>query len=331
MRILFLGGTKFVGRHMAEAALRGGHEITLFHRGTTGVDAFPGSDKILGDRTKNLDLLKGRTWDAVIDSSGYEPATVAASAEALKGSVGRYAFVSTISVYPPKVEPHREDSEVMEAPEGMPLTGITPESYGPLKVLCEREVQRVFGDASVVVRPGLVVGPGDHTDRFTYWPMRMRAGADVLIPDHLELEWQWIDARDLGEFTVKLVEYGATGVYNGVGPAKKATMAEVLETVRKTANGGARTVLVSEEFLKEQGIEQWSDLPFVLWRSEGPNPMIANIDRSLARGMRLRPMEETVRDLVAWKEARPNPQELVTGMSLERQAQILEIWRARTG
>ena len=259
------------------------------------------------------------------------PGVVSASAEALKDSVGHYAFVSTISVYPPAETPHKEDSEVLEATEGMDLTAFTAETYGALKILCEREVQRVYGEKSVIVRPGLVVGPGDHTDRFSYWPVRMLVGGDVLVPDNADMEWQWIDARDLGEFTVSLVERGISGAFNGVGPAQKTTMGEVLAETQRIANPDARLVMVEEQFLKDQGVEQWSDLPFVLWSSEGKNPMIADISKSLAHGMTLRPIAETVSDLVAWRKTLPDPQALVTGLSAEKQAELLEAWKTRTG
>lgn len=323
MKLLFLGGTRFVGMHMVSAALARGHEVTLFHRGSTGPDLFPGVETILGDRTKDLDLLKGRNWDAVVDSSGYEPATVAASAEALKESAPIYLFISTISVYEPSVTAIKEEDKLQEAPEGMPLTGITPGSYGPLKVLCEREVSRVYGDSSIIVRPGLVVGPGDYTDRFTYWPLRMKQGAEVLVPNRPDQQWQMIDGRDLGEFTIHLLEAGARGVFNGVGPASHKTMGEYLEETRLAANPECKLVWVDEEFLKERDVQEWSDMPFFLWSSNGPESSNVDLSKALANGLVLRQIGETVRDLLLWKAAQTNPEDLKTGLSRERQAELL--------
>ncbi len=316
MKILFLGGTRFVGRHMAEAAIRTGHDVTVFHRGTTGGDSFQGAETILGDRTKDLSTLLDRSWDAVVDSCGYYPAHVASSAEALAGKVERYLFVSSISVYRPKAEPLTEHDPVGEAFEGMSLTEMSPESYGPLKVLCEREVQRVFGDKAIIVRPGLVVGPGDYTDRFTYWPWRIRQGGDVLCADVPELRWQCIDGRDLGEFAIGLLEQGASGVFSDTGPAEPLTMRENLELLRSMLDSDARFVWADMEFLKVQGVGEWSDLPFVLF--DPMENLMADVSKGVANGLKFRSAGETVRDLLAWKDAQGSG--LATGLSDERQA-----------
>ncbi len=327
MKLLFIGGTRFVGMHMVSAALARGHEVTLFHRGSTGPDLFPGVDTILGDRTKDLGLLQGKTWDAVVDSSGYEPATVAASAEALKPLAPVYLFVSTISVYEPSETPIREDDALPPIPDGMPLTGVTGESYGPLKVLCEQEVERVYGENALIMRPGLVVGPGDYTDRFTYWPLRMTQGNEILVPNRPDQPWQMIDGRDLGEFAIHLLESGARGVFNGVGPASKKTMVEYLEETRRAANPDCKLVLVEEAFLQEREVQEWVDLPFFLWSSSGPKSLNVDNSRALQNGLTLRPVGNTVRDLLAWKAGLADPSGLTTGMTKERQDELLAEWR----
>lgn len=308
---------------MVSAALARGHEVTLFHRGSTGPDLFPGVESILGDRTKNLDLLKGRRWDAVVDSSGYEPATVAASAEALKESAPIYLFVSTISVYEPSATPIKEEDAFVAIPDGMSLTGVTGESYGPLKVLCEREVARVYGDKAIIVRPGLVVGPGDYTDRFTYWPLRMKQGSEILVPNRPDLQWQMIDGRDLGDFTIHLLDAGARGVFNAVGPASSKSMGEYLEETRLVANPDCKLVWVDEDFLKERDVHEWSELPFFVWSSNGPEGLSVDVSKAVASGLVLRPHGDTVRDLMVWKAAQENPENLKTGLSRERQAELL--------
>jgi 2'-hydroxyisoflavone reductase len=245
---------------------------------------------------------------------------------ALAESVNRYHFISSISVYRPKPEAISEDDPVSEPFDGMSLTEMSPENYGPLKVLCEREVQRLYGDRATIVRPGLVVGPGDYTDRFSYWPHRLQAGGDVLVPDIPKLLWQCIDGRDLGEFVVGLLERQTRGVFSATGPAEPRPMRENLERLRATLNRSAHLVWVDVEFLRAQGVQEWSEMPFVVYEPE--EGLIANVSKAVANGLRFRPMEETAKDVLAWRESQPE-KPLAAGLSDERHAELLDAWKAR--
>lgn len=327
MKILFIGGTRFVGRHMAEAAVRRGHKVTLFHRGATGGFSTAGMATVLGDRTKNLDFLGGGKWDAVVDTCGYLPSDVSLSARKLQARTSRYLFVSSISVYQESDQPHTEDECLQDAIVGMSMDTITPENYGPLKAMCEREVQRTYGDRALIVRPGLVVGPGDYTDRFTYWPVRIRGGGDVLAPNLPHFKWQMIDGRDLGEFAISLIEQDADGVYNAVGPNEPLLMKDALERIRQAVNPQARFVWADPEFLREEGVEEWTDMPFMVFN--GKEGLLADIAKGLGDGLTFRSLEETVKDTLAWKDLQPNPEDLHTGLPLQTQGNILDLWKAR--
>ena len=216
MKLLLLGGPRFLGRAIADAALERGHELTFFNRGTTNRELYPEVERIIGDRAGDLTALGGRMWDAVIDTSGYLPSEVRASAEALAGC-GRYCFVSSVSVYADFSKPNDEDSPVAELGD-LPDDEVTNESYGALKALCEEATRNVFKERALVVRPGLIVGPHDPTGRFTYWPHRIARGGEVLAPAPPERRTQVIDVRDLGEWIVALCERGASGTFNATHP-----------------------------------------------------------------------------------------------------------------
>ena len=220
MRLLVLGGTQFVGRHMVDAALARGDEVTIFHRGKTNPRLFSEAEHVLGDREHDLDRLRGRTWDAVIDTCAYVPRVARISAEILEGSLERYAFISSVSVYPDETTPGQDESSPVSEMDDPTIEEVTDTTYGPLKVLCEREVERVYGDRSVVVRPTYVVGPFDHSDRFTYWLHRAARGGSMLAPEPRDLPIQIIDARDLADWTLRLIDAGATGPHNALGPAQ---------------------------------------------------------------------------------------------------------------
>ncbi|MEW6402172.1 MAG: NAD-dependent epimerase/dehydratase family protein, partial [Chloroflexota bacterium] len=206
MKILIIGGTRFLGRHLVNSARARGHEVTLFNRGQTNPDLFRRVEKIWGDREKDLDQLKGRNWDAVIDTCGYVPRVVRMSAEALKESVENYVFISSLSIYPDFRKRGLNETDPVAKLQDESVEEVTGETYGPLKALCERVVQDVFGIDSLVIRPGLIVGPHDPTDRFTYWPVRVARGGDVLAPDGPDAFTQFIDARDLADFIVELLQ-----------------------------------------------------------------------------------------------------------------------------
>ena len=258
MRLLLLGGPKFLGRAVIDVALERGHELTLFNRGTTNADVHPELERITGDRDGGLDGLRGREWEAVVDTSGYLPRVVGAGTELLAGSVGHYVFVSTISVY-------ASFADVVD--EGAPLAALTePGSedigahYGALKALCEEAVEAAFTDRATLVRAGLIVGPHDPTGRFTYWPHRLARGGDVLVPGPAWRPVQIIDVRDLADWIVRAAEERLAGPFNATGPT---TMGAVFDAARRVTGSTSRGVEVDDAFLADQGVGEWMELP--LW------------------------------------------------------------------
>jgi 2'-hydroxyisoflavone reductase len=301
MRVLILGGTRFVGRHLAEAALAAGHQVTLFNRGRTNPDLFPEAEHLRGDRGGDLTALAGRRWHVAIDVNGYLPRQVWASAELLAGAVERYVFVSTISVYADfKVPGVSEDAPLQEPEPGDAEAGEVPEGgYGRLKVLCERAVQTAFPERALILRPCILVGPWDPTGRFAYWVERASRGGEVLAPGRPDRPVELIDARDFAAWAVKMADRRATGVYNAAGPDQTLTMREMLETCRAatgTANrSDAAFTWVGDRFLQERGVE----LPF--WSPEEPDGYdLVDNRRAVARGLTFQPLSRTVRDVDAW-------------------------------
>jgi 2'-hydroxyisoflavone reductase len=323
VKLLVLGGTKFLGRAVVEAALERGHELTLFNRGETNSDLFPGVEKLRGDRTVDLSALAGRSWDAVVDTPGYVPQVVRASAEALAGAVETYAFVSTNSVYADFRTPVDESSRTAELGD-LPADELLPDfsNYGPLKALCEEAVRGVHGDSSLVVRPGLIAGPHDPTGRFTYWPHRVARGGEVLAPAPPEREAQFIDVRDLGAWIVDLCERRESGTFNATGTG--VAWSRLLETCRDVSGSDARFVWVPDEFLNEHAVGEWMELP--LWLSD---PDIVglhetDVSKAVAAGLTFRPLSDTVRatlDLAETTDA--------AGLKPEREAELLAAWAAR--
>ncbi len=329
MRILVLGGTRFLGRHFVEAALERGHTLTLFHRGRTNAELFPGVERVLGDRDGGLGALAGRTWDAVVDPSGYFPRIVRASADALKASSAHYLFVSSISVYAePLAAGLDEDAPVAKLTDPA-VEAITGETYGGLKALCEQAVCDVYGERALIIRPGLIVGPHDTTDRFPYWPRRLARGGDVLAPGSPSAPTQLVDARDLAAWMLDMLERGIAGTFNATGPAQPLTLGRCLERIAAAVGGDARLTWVSEAFLREQGVEPWLQMP--LWLHEADANMDrVNLTRALSQGLRFRPLEDTARDTLAWErspasDTRPASPTLTPG----REAEVLAAWRAR--
>src|ERR687894_570054 len=263
MDLLILGGTGFLGRHLVEAALGDGHRPTLFNRGLSEPGLFPEVEKLKGDREGNLSALLGRRWDAVIDTCGYVPRVVRASAGLLADAVEHYTFVSSISVYSDAIASGADE----EAPvRGLPdptVEEVTGETYGGLKTLCEQAAEEMLPDRVLNVRPGLISGPHDPTDRFTYWPRRVAAGGEILAPDHEERGVQYIDVRDLASWMVRMSEERRTGTYNATGPDYELRMGRLLEECEAASGAGAELVWVSEGFLEEKGVEPFTELP--LW------------------------------------------------------------------
>jgi 2'-hydroxyisoflavone reductase len=351
MRLLIMGGTVFLGRHIVAAAGERGHELTLFNRGRSNPEPVPGVEQIHGDREHDLALLAGRRWDVVIDTSGYLPSAVRASAERLAGAIDRYVFVSSISAYGTFPRPGlREDAPL--APPPPPDAEDVVRYYSELKAASEGEVQSALPGRALVVRPGLIVGPYDPTERFNYWVRRLADGGRVLAPAASDQPVQLIDARDLANWIVRMAEAGAAGVYNATGPAAPLTFGQMLERIRSATTGAAdatptaadatatatRTaaefVWVDEERLAEAGVEPWLGLP--LWLDLPRNPdlrgfLAIDVSRALGAGLSFRPLEETVADTLSWTRdhdpAPPRPQSIPlsppAGLSREREAELL--------
>jgi 2'-hydroxyisoflavone reductase len=326
VKILVLGGTMFLGRHFVDAALATGHEVTTFTRGKTNPDLHPKAERLNGDRDGGLEPLKGRNWDAVVDTSGYFPRVVSDSAKLLKDSVGRYLFVSTISVYSDFSGPVSEDSPVGTL-EDESVEAIDEQTYGPLKVLSENAVIDVYGDRTTVVRPGLIVGPHDPTDRFTYWPVRVARGGRVLAPEPKDGQVQYIDARDLAEWMLHLLEKQTPGVFNATGLAPPATMEMVLQDAKDASGSDAEFEWVEEDFLVKNEVGPWMELPLWLPDSLGMGGIMgADITRAVDAGLKFRPILQTVADTLAWFESLGPDYQLKTGLAPEKEEKLLEDW-----
>jgi 2'-hydroxyisoflavone reductase len=326
MKILILGGTKFLGRHLVEAALAGGHEVTLFNRGQTNPTLFPNVETIIGSREQNVDKLAGHEWDAVIDVAGYLPRIVRLSAETLQKSVKRYVFISSISVYSDYRKTGINESDPVGKLEDETVEEITGETYGPLKALCEKTVQEIYGDRALIVRPGLIVGPYDPTDRFTYWPVRVKRGGDMITPDKPQTPIQIVDVRDLSEFIVKLVEQDASGIYNATGPDDDLMMGEFLDACKLVSGSVATFHWASAEFLKEHEVEPWSDMP--VWipdTEEDAGFSRLDISKAVDAGLKFRPLEDTVRDTIRWAETRPEDHEWRAGLNPTKENILLSL------
>ncbi len=337
--ILILGGTAFLGRHLTEVALARGHRVTLFNRGKTHPELFPQVERLQGDRLTDLTALadaiaQGRRWDAVIDVAGYVPRVVQESATLLESAVDHYTFISSISVYADfknvgmdETGPLGQISEeaVLRVKTNSDING---ENYGPLKALCEEEVLQLYGERSLVVRPGLIVGPHDPTDRFTYWPHRVAQGGRVLAPDRPEHGTQVIDVRDLAEWTLRMIEAKASGIYNATGPDYTLTLGAILQECSAASQAlglpEATVHWVDERFLLDEGVQPWSDLP--LWiPSSDPDSVgfdAVNCEKAIAQGLHFRPIGETVRDTLAWDRTREG-HTFKAGLSQAREAELL--------
>ena len=295
MRILILGGTIFLGRHVAAAALARGHEVTLFHRGRHGAALFPEAEHLHGHRGGDLGALHGRRWDAAVDTSGYEPADVAASSALLAGAgVEHLAFVSTCNVYPGwPAGPVSEDSPVW----------TQGDDYGPKKAACERAAEAALPGRVAALRAGVLCGPHDNVFRLPWWVRRIARGGEVVAPGNPALAVQLVDARDLAAWIVELCERRQAGVFNATAPAGRTTMGEVLDAAAAATGSGARLRWVPDETLVAAGIRPWTELP--LWIPEAGAPGAWRIDatRAEAAGLRCRPLPETVADVWAWVRA----------------------------
>ncbi len=330
MRLLILGGTIFLGRHLAEAALRAGHAVTLFHRGKHNPGLFGDAvETVTGDRTVADDLARlasGGTWDAVIDTCGYVPRIVGMSADALKDSVRAYCFISTVSVY--------ADWSVKNVTEDAPLATlddpateeVTGETYGGLKVLCENAVRNVYGDArTLIVRPGYIVGPHDPSDRFTYWVHRVaQGGGDILAPGDENTIAQFVDVRDLAEWNLRLLEGGTTGTYNADGlPVRFDELFAACRAAANRTEADARVVYVPESFLDAQGVDSWQSALPIFTPNSAEDAGQVDISRAVASGLTFRPLAETVADTLAWDRKRTAENAYKNALTAEREAELI--------
>jgi 2'-hydroxyisoflavone reductase len=332
-RILILGGTGFLGPALVDAARARGDAVTLFNRGRTNPGRFTDVEQLHGDRDGKLDALRGRTWDVVIDTSGYVPRIVRMSAELLAPSVQRYVFVSSISAYEETIPPGSDETAPV-AKLSDPTTEDVRASYGALKAACERAAEAAMPGRVLVVRPGLIVGPGDPTDRFTYWPVRLAEGGEVLVPGTGGDPIQVIDVRDLGGWMVEMAESRATGSFNAVGPASRTTMREMLAACQPITGPAARLTWVPTAFLEKEKVEPWSDMP--VWiPAGGPESGMSQVSvaRAVAAGLRFRPIAETSRDTLSWWGTLPPERRarLRAGLTRERERQVLAAWAASRG
>jgi 2'-hydroxyisoflavone reductase len=305
MRLLVLGGTKFLGRHVVAHALEQGHEVTTFTRSTS----MPGTEALHGDRDGSLDALRGRAWDGVVDTSGYLPDIVRRSAELLREAVQRYVFVSSVSVYADFSRPVSEASPLSEE-----------DDYGGNKARCEQVVEELYGDRSARVRAGLIVGPYDPTDRFTYWPRRIAAGGETLAPGNPDAPTQFVDARDLAAFLVQLALAGPGGVFNATGPLRPLTLRGLFERARDALGSDATFTWLDDEALLAAGVEPWTGLPLWLPGDDYAGMAQADISRAVDAGLAFRPLADTVRDTFEWDASVPGERPT---LSREREAEIL--------
>ncbi len=329
MKLLILGGTIFLGRHLVEAALARNHEITLFNRGQHNPDLFPEVEKLHGDRAQDLSALAGRRWDAVIDTCGYVPRYVRMAAEALADSVEHYTFVSSISVYPDFSQPGVDESAPVGKLADESVEEVTGETYGPLKALCEQAAEAVMPGRVFNLRPGLIVGPYDSSDRFTYWVQRIAHGGEVVAPGDPQQPVQFIDVRDLAAWTVQMVEARQTGIYNATGPAQPLPIQQFLETCQAVIPSNATLTWVSEAFLLEQQVGPFVEMPLWVPASDAGLDQV-NCMKAIQAGLRFRPISETIRDTLTWHNTRPQNITLRAGLSPEREQALLEAWRGLT-
>jgi 2'-hydroxyisoflavone reductase len=323
MRILVLGGTQFLGRAVVEAALQHGHDVSMFNRGQTRPELYPDAEKLRGDRDGDLGALAGRQFDAVVDTSGYVPRIVRATLGAL-GDVGHYTFVSSVSVYADLSSPAGEDAPVAQLTEE--TEEYRSEAYGALKALCE-DVVRERHPKAFIPRPGLIVGPWDPTGRFTYWPERLADGGRVLAPAPAGAPAQVIDVRDLAEWIVSAADRKLAGTFNAIAPP--TTIGDVVEMCRRVAGSDAEVIWVDSEFLVEQEIGEWMELP--LWLSDPAYRSMQQtpVERATAAGLFHRPLEETVRDTLAWVQSGDAPSKPPAGLDRAKEQRVLDAWLSK--
>jgi 2'-hydroxyisoflavone reductase len=335
LRVLILGGTGFIGPHFVTALRAHGHELTLFNRGRGSSQTPKGVEQLVGDRAGQLDRLKGRDWDVVIDDSGYTPRQVKLTSELLHGHVQHYIFVSSISAYADFKSPGIDENYRLAELKDPSVEVVSGDTYGGLKVLCEQVVTQVFGNHCAIVRPTYIAGPGDPTDRFTYWPVRVSRGGEMLVPGSPRDSVQFIDVRDLADFMRLCAERRISGVYNACNAPRSVTMGTLVEACKGATKADTRFTWASTKSLQAEGI-QGDDLLegnlFPIWTpADGPEggAALINSTKAVQKGLRFRALEQTVRDTYEWHKQRPAPQQLLrAGITQAKEAELLAKLRA---
>lgn len=332
LKILFLGGTAFLGPHTVKYALSRGHQVTLFNRGHTNAQLFPDLEKIIGDRKEGHEGLRGRDWDVVIDTCGYVPRIVGDSARLLADHCRQYIFISSVSVYADFKQQGIDESYPVGTIDDETTEEVTGETYGPLKALCEQAAEKAMPGRVCNIRPGLIVGPRDRTDRFTYWPVRVQRGGEVLAPGDGSSGIQFIDVRDLGQFIVHCAEINTNGVFNACSPGGEMTMRELLTKCKRVSASDATFTWVDNDFLTAKEVQPWSDMP--VWvPAEGDEAGFSTISsrKAFSKGMLNRPVTETIRDTLDWWANQPSTRtaKLRAGLTSEREVEILAAWHAK--
>ncbi len=336
MDILILGGTRFLGRHFVEIALKDGHNVSLFNRGNN-LDVFPEIEQLIGDRDGNLAVLKGRKWDAVIDTCSFIPGTVSKSAKILN-HVNHYTYISSGSVYKDVSEPGIDETAEVHTMDADKVEEITRETageyYGPLKALSEKAVEKEMPEKVLVIRAGQIVGPYDYTDRLPYWIKRISQGGEVLAPGRPERPIQIIDAKDLAQWTIRMIEQNITGTFNAVGPDYTLTMEQLLQECRNVINSDTTFTWVNEKFLIENQVEPWGEMP--LWiPEEYPLPgadkpwkgfLSVSNKKAIKHGLTFRPLSDIINDIFDWEKSRSQHDDRKAGMDLERERKLLGLW-----
>jgi 2'-hydroxyisoflavone reductase len=334
--ILVLGGTGFIGPHIITTALARGHKVTMFNRGKTRPELFPDVEKLRGDRDGKLDALKDRKWDAVIDPSGYVPRIVKMSAELLAPNVKQYIFISTISVYADGAPVGADETAPLAKlldPNSEDIKGNDFKNYGALKALSEQAAEAAMPGRVANVRPGLIIGPGDMTGRYTHWPTRLSEGGEVLCPGDGSTPVQFIDGRDLADWLIHLVETNTVGVMNALGPEKRFTMKQAIDQTNAAVGGKATPVWVDAKFLEKHDVGPWSEMP--MWiPNEGEYVGFGTTSnaRAVKAGLEFRPIGDTAKDTLAWLQTLPEDQRMKarsSGIKRDKEDKILAEWKAQ--
>lgn len=333
LRILILGGTGFIGPHFVDELQARGHTLTLFNRGKRNASLFPKIETLIGDRNGGLDALRGREWDVVIDNSGYVPRHVRLSAELLKDRVRRYIFVSSISAYASLAKPGITEDDPTATLSDPNAEQVTGETYGGLKALCEQAVEQTFGKRATILRPTYIVGPGDHTDRFTYWPVRTARGGEMLAPGTPRDPIQFIDVRDLAQFTRTCVEADLAGRFNVCNEPRSVSIGELLELSKRITKSDAQFRWADAAFLESNKLLESGEIP--IWsptEGEYAGGALVSPARAVQKGLRFRELNTTVADTLAWHRTRPAEQQakLKAGLTPEREAELLAKLKADT-